>query len=78
MAHPSLVRRFVWLVVAGVLIGGLYSELRHGTPATGAAVGASMAASLFALQRVFLRDEAVALFRWLPFLPYFGLRRSGG
>jgi hypothetical protein len=35
MLRPAPFRRLVWLVIAGFLIGALYSGVRHGTPAQG-------------------------------------------
>ncbi|HKN27069.1 MAG TPA: adenylate/guanylate cyclase domain-containing protein [Roseiarcus sp.] len=76
MLRPSPFRRLVWLVIAGFLIGALYSGVRHGTPAHGGVVGASMAAALFAVERLVLRRNAGGLLRPLPFLLYLGLRTA--
>ena len=76
MWRPSPFRRLVWLVIAGFLIGALYSGVRYGRQATGGAVGASMPAAFFAVERVVLRRNAGGLIRPLPFLPYLGLRTA--
>src|SRR5271165_1259605 len=67
-------RRFVRLVIAGSLIGALYSGSRCGTPQTGGAVGASMAAALRGVELFVLRRNAGGLIHPLPFLAYLGLR----
>ena len=76
MWRPSPFRRLVWLVIAGFLIGALYSGVRYGRQATGGAVGASMPAAFFAVERVVLRRNPGGLIRPLPFLPYLGLRTA--
>jgi len=63
-------------VVAGVLIGALYSGVRYGLPATGAVVGVSLAVGFFALERFVLRRNAGGVFRPLPFLTYLALRSA--
>src|SRR5271165_6767262 len=70
MLHPAPLRRFLWIVIAAFLIGGLYADLQYGTPGTGAMVGGSMDAALFSLDRFVLRRNAGGL----PFLPYLALR----
>ena len=67
MPHPSPLRRFIWIVVVGVLIGALYSDVQHGTAPIGALVGGSMGAAFFALERFVLRRNAGGLFGRLPF-----------
>jgi adenylate cyclase len=74
MLHPSPLRRFLWIVVFGVLIGALYSDVQHGTAPIGALAGGSMGAAVFALERFVLRRNAGGLFGRLPFLPYLALR----
>ena len=74
MLHPAPLRRFLWIVMAGSLIAGLYVDLHHGTPGTGAVVGGSMGAALFSLERFVLRRNAGGLLYCLPFLPYLVLR----
>jgi adenylate cyclase len=74
MLHPSPLRRFVWIVVGGVLIGALYGSIQHGTASVGALAGGSMGAASFALERFVLRRNAGGLFGRLPFLPYLALR----
>jgi adenylate cyclase len=76
MLRPSPFRRFLLLVVACCVIGALYSSVRHRRPANGGAAGASMAAALFAVERLVLRRNAGGLFRPLPFLVYLGLRTT--
>src|SRR5271165_149495 len=72
MLHPAPLRRFLWIVIAAFLIGGLYADLQYGTPGTGAMVGGSMDAALFSLDRFVLRRNAGGL----PFLPYLALRSA--
>ena len=72
MLHPAPLRRFLWIVIAAILIGGLYADLQYGTPGTGAMVGGSMDAALFSLDRFVLRRNAGGL----PFLPYLALRSA--
>ena len=74
MLHPAPLRRFLWIVLAGVLIGALYGDLHHGAPGAGAIVGGSIGAALFSLDRFVLRRNAGWLFPRLPFLPYLALR----
>jgi adenylate cyclase len=74
MLHPSPLRRFIWIVVVGALIGALYSDVQHGTATVGAVVGGSIGAALFTLERFVLRRNAGGLFGPLPFLPYLALR----
>jgi hypothetical protein len=74
MLHPAPLRRFIWIVIAGVLIGGLYGDVHHGAPGVGAMVGGSIGAALFSLERFVLRRNAGGLFGRLPFLPYLALR----
>jgi adenylate cyclase len=74
MPHPSPLRRFVWIVVIGVLIGALYSDVHHGTAPIGALVGGTMGAAFFALERFVLRRNVGGLVGRLPFLPYLVLR----
>jgi membrane associated rhomboid family serine protease len=51
MLHPAPLRRFIWVVIAGSLIGGLYGNVEHAAPVVGALVGGSIGAVLFALER---------------------------
>jgi hypothetical protein len=74
MLHPAPLRRFIWIVIAGVLIGALYGDVHHGAPGVGAMVGGSIGAALFSLERFVLRRNAGGLFGRLPFLPYLALR----
>ena len=74
MLHPSPLRRFIWIVVVGALIGALYSDVQYGAAPVGAVVGGSTGAALFALERFVLRRNAGGLFGRLPFLPYLALR----
>jgi adenylate cyclase len=74
MLHASPLRRFIWVVVVGVLIGALYSDLQHGTAPIGALVGGTMGAAFFALERFVLRRNVGGLFGRLPFLAYLALR----
>ena len=74
MLHPAPLRRFIWIVIAGVLIGALYGDVHHGAPGVGAMVGGSIGAALFSLERFVLRRNADGLFGRLPFLPYLALR----
>jgi adenylate cyclase len=74
MLHPSPLRRFIWIVVVGVLFGAFYSDVQHGTAPIGALVGGSMGAAFFVLERFVLRRNAGGLFGRLPFLPYLALR----
>jgi adenylate cyclase len=74
MPHPSPLRRFIWIVVVGALIGAFYSAVQHGTAPIGALAGGSMGAAVFGLERFVLRRNAGGLFGRLPFLPYLGLR----
>src|SRR5580692_1582455 len=74
MLHPAPLRRFIWIVIAGVFIGGLYGDVHHGAPGVGAMVGGSIGAALFSLERFVLRRNAGGLFGRLPFLPYLALR----
>src|SRR5580693_8583921 len=74
MLHPDPLRRFIWIVIAGVLIGALYGDVHHGAPGVGAMVGGSIGAALFSLERFVLRRNAGGLFGRLPFLPYLALR----
>ncbi|MBV8104291.1 MAG: adenylate/guanylate cyclase domain-containing protein [Hyphomicrobiales bacterium] len=77
MSQPSLFRSLLLrVVVAGLLIGALYSGVRYGLPATGAAVGVSLAVGFFALERFVLRRNAGGVFRPLPFLTYLALRSA--
>ena len=76
MSQPSLFRSVLLRVVAGVLIGALYSGVRYGLPATGAVVGVSLAVGFFALERFVLRRNAGGAFRPLPFLTYLALRSA--
>jgi len=69
-----LLRRFLWLVFSGCLIGALYAYVGNGAPAVGALIGGSIGAALFLLERFVLRRNAGALFGRLPFLPYLALR----
>jgi adenylate cyclase len=72
--RPSLLRRFLWIVVASALISAFYGSTQHGTAPVGALVGGSMGAAFFALERFVLRRNAGGLFGRLPFLPYLALR----
>jgi hypothetical protein len=45
MLHPAPLRRFIWIVIAGVFIGGLYGDVHHGAPGVGAMVGGSIGAA---------------------------------
>jgi adenylate cyclase len=76
MLHPSPLRRLVWIVVVGALIGALYGDLHHGTPIIGGCVGSAMGAAFFSLERFVLRRNAGWLFGRLPFLPYLALRTA--
>ncbi len=76
MLHPFPLRGLLWRVIAGVLIGALYSGLRYGSPGTGGVAGASMAAGYFGLERFVLRRNAGGFIRTLPFLAYFALRSA--
>jgi hypothetical protein len=61
MLHPFPLRRFIWIVVAGILTGALYAGVQYGTPMPGAVAGGSIAATLFALERFVLRRNAGGL-----------------
>jgi adenylate cyclase len=74
MWRQSNLRRFLWPLVAGFLIGAIYGGARYGTPATGGVIGAMMAAGFFSLERFVLRRNSGAFIRPLPFLTYFALR----
>ncbi len=74
MLHPAPLRRFISIVIAGVLIGALYGDVHHGAPGIGATVGGSIGAALFALERFVLRRNAGGFLGRLPFLPYLALR----
>jgi adenylate cyclase len=74
MLHPAPLRRFISIVIAGVLIGALYGDVHHGTPGIGATVGGSIGAALFALERFVLRRNAGGFLGRLPFLHYLALR----
>lgn len=76
MLRLSPFRRLIWLVIAGSLIGALYTGVRSGTPETGGAIGASMAIALRTVEMFVLRRNAGGLIRRLPFLPYLGLRTA--
>jgi hypothetical protein len=56
------------------LIGGLYGDVHHGTPAVGVVVRGKIGAALFSVERFVPRRNAGVLFRRLPFLPYLALR----
>jgi len=66
-------RRFIWIVVAGILVGALYG-IQYGTPISSALAGGEISASLFALEHFVLRRNTGGIFRPLPFLPYLALR----
>ena len=77
MLHPFPLRGLLWrVIVAGVLIGALYSGSRYGSPKIGAVVGASMAAGYYGLERFVLRRNAGGVVPPLPFLAYFALRSA--
>ena len=76
MQSPFPLRRFLYVICAGTLIGALYAYFQHAPPAVGAAIGGSMAIAIFSLERFVLRRNASALFGRLPFLPYLALRSS--
>ncbi|MFZ0204820.1 MAG: adenylate/guanylate cyclase domain-containing protein [Roseiarcus sp.] len=76
MQSPFPLRRFLWILFAGALLGATYAQYQHGAPAIGAVVGSSMGAALFALERFVLRRNSGAVLRRLPFLPYFALRSA--
>ncbi|MFY9970779.1 MAG: adenylate/guanylate cyclase domain-containing protein [Roseiarcus sp.] len=76
MLHPSPLRRPIWIVVIGALIGVLYGDLHHGTPIIGGCVGGAMGAAFFSLERFVLRRNSGWLFGRLPFLPYLALRTA--
>ena len=63
MLHPAPLRRFIWIAIAGILIGALYGDVHHGTPGVGAMVGGSMGPALFSLERFVLRRNAGGLLR---------------
>ena len=66
----SVLRR----VVAGILLGGLYSEVRAGSAVIGSLVGVWMSLTFFGLERFVLRRNAGGLVPPLPFLAYFAFR----
>jgi adenylate cyclase len=74
MLHPAPIRRFIWIVIAGSLIGALYGKVEYAAPVIGALVGGSIGTALFLLERFVLRRNAGGFLRRLPFLPYLGLR----
>ena len=61
MLHPFPLRRFIWIIVAGILTGALYAGVQFGTRMPGAVAGGSIAATLFALERFVLRRNAGGL-----------------
>ena len=76
MRHPSPLRRFLWIVTSGIVIGALYGGVQRGAPGVGALVGGSTGAAIFSLERFVLRRNAGGLFRRLPFLAYLALRSA--
>ena len=74
MPHRFPLRRFIWIVVAGILIGTFYGGVQYGTPISGATAGGQISAALFLLELYVLRRNAGGIFRPLPFLPYLALR----
>src|SRR6202041_1512392 len=76
MQSPFPLRRFLWIVFAGALLGAIYTYFQHGASAIGALVGSSMGAAMFALERFVLRRNSGAVLRRLPFLAYFALRSA--
>jgi adenylate cyclase len=74
MSRQSILAPLLRRVVAGFVIGAIYNEVRHGSLETGGAIGASMTAGWFLLERFVLRRNAGGLVRPLPFLIYFALR----
>ena len=68
-ACSSPLRRFIWIVIAGVWIGGLYGDVHHGAP--GRCDGRRLDRGCTLLARSFvLRRNVGGLFGRLPFLPY--------
>jgi adenylate cyclase len=63
-------------VIAAALCGAFYSWLHNNAPTGGALAGATIASSLFLLERFLLRGGTAPLFGRLPFLPYFALRSA--
>ena len=76
MSSPFPLRRFLWIVFAGALLGAIYTYFQHGAPAIGALVGSSIGAAIFALERFVLRRNSGAVLRRLPFFAYFVLRSA--
>jgi adenylate cyclase len=74
MLRQFPMRRFVWIVVAGILVGALYGGIQYGTPISSALAGGEISAALFALEYFLLRRNTGRIFRSLPFLPYLALR----
>src|ERR1700687_1450114 len=61
MLQPFPLRRFIWIVVAGILTGALYAGVQFGTRMPGAVAGGSIAATRVALERFVLRRNAGGL-----------------
>jgi adenylate cyclase len=80
MQSPFPLRRFLWILFAGALLGAVYTHSQHGgfpvAAAVGAAVGSSIALAIFALERFVLRRNSGAVLRRLPFFAYFVLRSA--
>jgi adenylate cyclase len=76
MQSPFPLRRFLWILFAGALVGAIYAQFQHGAPAIGALFGSTMGAAVFALERFVLRRNSGAVLRRLPFLAYFALRSA--
>ena len=52
MPHRFPLRRFIWIVVAGILTGTLYGGIQYGTPMSGAAAGGQISAVYLALSSI--------------------------
>src|SRR5580658_1567398 len=76
MQSPFPLRRFLWIVFGGALLGAIYAQFQHGAPAIGALAGSTTGAAVFALERFVLRRNSGAVLRRLPFLAYFALRST--
>lgn len=74
MWRQSNLRRLLWPIVAGVLIGAIYAGIRYGSPVSGVLAGALCSVSFTSLELFVLRRNSGGLIRPLPFLAYFALR----
>jgi adenylate cyclase len=74
MLRQFPLRRFIWIVAAGILVGAIYGGVQYRSPILSALAGGEISAALFGLERFVLRRNTGGVFRALPFLPYLALR----